>query len=373
MKKQSDGRYRSKIVVGHDENNIAITKYISARSKAEFEKKKAAYKRQAENGMFEVDDSVFSVYAKTWLTEYKKPRLSPSSIDNYSIALDKDILPVFGKRMIRSIRTTDIQAFINSFEGYSATKIRTILAVFRGVFKLACANGLIDQNPAAYVFIPTASKPAEKRALTTAERKRIEKVFTADNGEFMACLYYLGCRQGEARGLQWGDFDWKKNTVHIQRDIDNHNKSQVGALKTESSNRYVPVPKPLRDILYPKRKEPDEFVFCGKNKKPWGKSVTERTWCKLCLLAGFATKPDGKYRASDPRSVCKPTITPHILRHNYISMCYENGFDVFTTMRLVGHKNYKTTMDIYTHLGKDKLKKVGKDVELMFDKKNKTE
>lgn len=41
-----------------------------------------------------------------------------------------------------------------------------------------------------------------------------------EHGLFLAVLYYLGLRRGEALGLQWGDFDFDEDLVHIQRDID---------------------------------------------------------------------------------------------------------------------------------------------------------
>jgi site-specific recombinase XerD len=43
-------------------------------------------------------------------------------------------------------------------------------------------------------------------------------------------------------------------------------------------------------------------------------------------------------------------ITPHALRHNYITMCWEAGVDVYTTSKIVGHARIETTLRIYTHL-----------------------
>ena len=33
----------------------------------------------------------------------------------------------------------------------------------------------------------------------------------------------------------------------------------------------------------------------------------------------------------------RPIITPHAMRHNYATMCWEAGIDAYTTMRLMGH------------------------------------
>lgn len=72
----------------------------------------------------------------------------------------------------------------------------------------------------------------------------------------------MGLRPGEARGLQWGDIDWKKNTVHIQRDVDYKDGGKVGDVKTQKSNRTVPLPEALRAILGPYRGMPD-YLSCA--------------------------------------------------------------------------------------------------------------
>ena len=45
----------------------------------------------------------------------------------------------------------------------------------------------------------------------------------------------------------------------------------------------------------------------------------------------------------------KPTLTPHYFRHNYVTMLYEAGVDPLIAMKIVGHADYQTTANIYTH------------------------
>lgn len=49
----------------------------------------------------------------------------------------------------------------------------------------------------------------------------------------------------------------------------------------------------------------------------------------------------------------KPTLTPHFLRHNYVTLLYEAGVDPLIAMKIVGHTDYKTTANIYAHVGGD--------------------
>jgi integrase len=223
-----------------------------------------------------------------------------------------------------------------------------------------------------FVTKPAAAQPAEKRALSPDERARIERV-AADHphGAYLAAMYYLGCRPGEARGLQWGDFDWDSCVVHIQRDIDYKAGAVAGDLKTKKSVRRVPVPDALAQILKPLRGPAEAFLFQGEiSGAPLSKTTAERIWVELMLACDMVDPiPEDapkKYRPTDVRSLYDPIITPHVLRHNYITMCWESGIDVYTTMKLVGHASIKTTMDIYTHLSEAQLEKAGVLVAAMF-------
>ena len=84
--------------------------------------------------------------------------------------------------------------------------------------------------------------------------------------------------------------------------------------------------------------------------------------------AGLATASpdDGKFEKYDPRHKLRPMITPHALRHNYITMCWENGFDPYETMKLVGHASITTTMNIYTHLSEAQMAKTAAKLDDMF-------
>ena len=85
---------------------------------------------------------------------------------------------------------------------------------------------------------------------------------TFDDGLYLAVLYYLGLRRGEALGLQWGDLDFDEDLVHVQRDIDFcGSTARDGDLKTDAADRYVPIPGELRAMLTKMRGFPQQYVF----------------------------------------------------------------------------------------------------------------
>lgn len=369
-KKQSSGLYRTKVKIGVDAAGKDIVKWVSGKTKKELEEAKQEVIRHFVEGDGMEEDQLFGLYAQTWF-KAKTAGLSASSTESYRTALNKDILPVFGKRNMRAIKPSELQEFLAGFAGMSASKITMIKATLHGVFEAACVDRILKDNPMDHVKKPAHAEAKEKRALTEDERSRIRQVAeTHEHGAYLAAMYYLGARPGEIRGLQWGDFDWIEGYVYIQRDIDYKDGGKAGELKTRQSRRRVPVPPQLRDILMPKREMPNMFVFRGENSgDPLAKTTAERIWVELMLACGMVrpVEPgENRFRSNDIRSRYAPLITPHMMRHNYVTMCWEAGFDVYVTQKLVGHKSIKTTMDVYTHMSNRQLEKAKAQVENMF-------
>ncbi|MBO7669697.1 MAG: tyrosine-type recombinase/integrase, partial [Oscillospiraceae bacterium] len=351
-KRQKSGLYRSHVKIGVDANGKPILKYISGRTKAELERARREVVARYITGDAPVGDQVFGAYARKWFAALKSSGLSASSVESYRTALNRDILPVLGDINLRAIRVSDLQAIMAAQAGKSATKITCVRAALRRILDAACADRIISTNPMDHITTPKAAPPAEKRALTEDERAALMRVCRShEKGAYLAAMYYLGARPGEVRGLQWGDVDFDALTVRVRRDIDYHAGGTVGALKNRRSYRTVPMPEALAEILRPLRGLPGAWCFPGEKGGPLPKDSAERLWVDLMIAAGMAhpARPNG-YAAWDVRSSWAPDITPHALRHNYITMCWEAGLDPYTTMRLVGHSSIKTTMDIYTHL-----------------------
>ena len=223
----------------------------------------------------------------------------------------------------------------------------------------------IDSN-----LIPYAD-PEEFSRIVEDERARLRQLFaTHPDGLYLAVMYYTGMRPGEVRGLQWGDIDWDANLLHVVRDIDYAAGGAVGGLKTEKSQRYIPVADALRALLYPARQAPAAFVFPGRDGKPLAQVTAARMWIRLMAAAGFAEEiPDDEktcYGSGDIRGQYRPTITPHAMRHNFITMCWEQGVDIVLTMRMVGHTDSETTRNIYTHLSAAQMESARAQLDSIF-------
>lgn len=363
--------YRSKVKIGVDAQGKDIVKYIQGYTRAELDQARKAVIARYITGEAPEADRLFGDYATEWFRVRKEPFISASSRESYRTALNKHLFPVLGNRMLRAITSLELQELLNTYAGKSKSLITSILATLRGVYGAALADRIVTRDPTARLVRPPVTPTADKPALTPEQRAALAAACaTEPMGHYLALLYYLGCRPGEARGLQWQDVDWDRDLIHIARDIDYKASGQPGTLKNAASDRYVPVPAPLRAILQPLRGLPDTYIAHapGGPDRPLSKSSADRLWVNLMAAAGLATAApdDGKFEKYDPRHKLRALITPHTLRHNYITMCWEHGLDPYETMKLVGHASITTTMNIYTHLSDAQMAKTAAKLDDMF-------
>ena len=363
--------YRSKVKIGVDAAGKPINKWIQGRTRAELAEARQAVIARYITGEALGDDRLFGDYASEWFRIRKEPFVSASTRNNYRTTLNRHLFPAFAERNLRAIRPAELQAFVNTYAGQSKSQITNIIGTLQAIFAAAHQDGLVRANPAEDLRRPKAKPAEERRALTQDERRRIEALFTThEHGLYLATMYYTGMRPGEVRGLQWGDIDWTANLIHVQRDIDYAACAQVGELKTAASERFVPLAAPLRDLLLPARQLPTAFLFPGKDGAPLASVTARRMWLSLMAAAGLADPIPADeptcYGHGDIRSQYRARITPHALRHNFITMCWESGMDIMLTMKLVGHTDYETTRNIYTHLSRRHLDAAQRQLDAMF-------
>lgn len=347
-KKTPSGKYRGRVQICVDKDGKPISKYVSAKTRRELEQKKEYIRHHYVDGHPIREDLPFYQYAEEWYTLKKEPFISDASRSAYRTMFNKHLLPAFGLRHLRAISAGEIQAFINSFADSSKSQITLAVGTVKALFASAYAEGIIERDPSVSIIRPKAKKKTERRALTDQETENVlHTIQNHEHGLFLAVLYYLGLRRGEALGLQWGDFDFDEDLVHIQRDIDYvGSTAHDGALKTAAANRYIPIPQELRAMLSNVRGFPQQYVFHTEEGQPWPQSSFKRIWLSLmeasyCVEEREVTK--ATKRKNDIIKQLKPTLTPHYFRHNYATLLFEAGVEPLIAMKILGHTDYQTT------------------------------
>ena len=187
---------------------------------------------------------------------------------------------------------------------------------------------------------------------------------------FVMIGLYSGLRREEILALQWDCvfLDGKVPYISVRRAWrSEHNRPVVSTeLKTKAAKRDVPIPKCLADCLRAeKEKAVSEYVIADSNGEPLAYSQFQRIWNYIKIRS---TKERTIYRYVNGQAIKKQfkpelgqkcvnrdhitycldfDVTPHLLRHTYITNLIHAGVDPKTVQYLAGHENSKITMDIY--------------------------
>lgn len=315
MKKRKDGRYCLKKTI----NGKAV--FIYGNTEREVYKKLD----ELENKNFE-KAKTYGDYASAW-ANLKKEQVGFRTFKTYESALER-LSPVFETPM-EKLACIDIQRIINRThnEGLSKSILLKVKSVNSMVIDYAIGEGERILNFSDSLTIPKNAKQEIREALTEKEISVVEESWNVKYGLYAYFLLYTGLRRGEALALQWKDIDFKSKEIHVTKAAEfKVNAPTIKETKTKNSVRIVPLLDCLAEKLVPGK--PDEYVFGGV--KPYTSTMSNKRWKAYQRASGL-------------------TVTQHQLRHTYATMLCKVNVSVKDAQKLLGHADFKTTMNIYTH------------------------
>jgi len=148
-------------------------------------------------------------------------------------------------------------------------------------------------------------------------------------------------------------------------------------VKSSTARRKIPMPLPLQKCLKDlqssrlqnknKRLSASPYVVCNQT----GGAVSATGFRKMWDVIRIRTVRDG-LKLGDKIPKHKVTVsldfhvTPHQLRHTYITELIMAGADIKTVQYLAGHATVQLTLNIYTHLMANKPEDTMQAVALAF-------
>jgi integrase len=166
----------------------------------------------------------------------------------------------------------------------------------------------------------------------------------------VAMLGAAGLRVGELCALDWADVDFA------------HTRISVRDAKTPAGVRQVQMSPWLRDELLSYRQSLGSVsakapVFPTRTGKRRNKDNV-----RARVLAPTVRRANASREAAGGLPL-PPGVTPHALRHTFISFLLEAGASPRYVMAQVGHTDPKTTLRIYAHLLKRDRSGVGRALD----------
>ena len=370
LKKRADGRYSRQVYLGLDGDGRRQYKTVYGASLKEVDDRALDVKLQMKKG---IDPTAGSDLFKDWSAVWISMKSGSVSVGHYK-GLEGKVNywnDRIGGMAIGKIRPADIQAVIqklaekNPKTGRPTAKktLRDFKNVAEQVFSLAIENRVIDFNPAQYAKIPAKAPREKRRALTEEEQQWI--VDTPHRAQRAAMIMmYSGLRRGELIPLQWRDIDLAQGTISVNKSVEiiGGKPVQKPGGKTACSHRVIDIPNRLILFLEGEKgnASPFDLVCTSDDGTMLSESAFRRMWESYLTDLNFKYGNRMDKKGNLARSKCNPNgiehtiphFTAHWLRHTFATMLYLAGVDVLTARDQLGHKDIKTTLEIYTHLDK---------------------
>ncbi|WP_420537839.1 tyrosine-type recombinase/integrase [Ligilactobacillus salivarius] len=120
--------------------------------------------------------------------------------------------------------------------------------------------------------------------------------------------------------------------------------------KTKASNRTIALDKEtIQELKHWKQIQAKELLKRGYNAMNKKQLVFSNRYNSY-----FDKKTINRKLKACSKACNLPTITPHGLRHTHATLLFESGASIKQVQTRLGHRDASITMDIYTHITKDK-------------------
>lgn len=353
--KRKDGRFEGRIPFGRDDNGNLKYRYLYSRNLTELKEKMIYAYTTSEKYSPVVCGKTLHELSLEWLGSAKL-RVKKSSYFCYEKIVTKHIIPYFKQIKYTELNTPKINTFIeyllkngraNGKGGLSSKTVHDIIVAIRSVAKYAEQEyGL--RNPLHNISMPKIEKKGIP-VLNKVERKQLQNHLMNNlNNTNLGILLtmYSGMRIGEICALKWSDIDLQSGIIRISKTVQRINdkignsktKIIVGSPKSRTSEREIPIPNFLVNILNERRQNENNYILSGTHKLIEPRTMQNRfkSVLKKCGIRN---------------------VNFHLLRHTYATVCIENGFDAKTVSELLGHASVNITLNRYVHSSLDMKKK----------------
>lgn len=355
IRKRRDGRWEARIISEYDLYGKAKYRSFYGKTYLEAKEKRNDYIKKCSGPQY--DSPTYQ--AKTTVRQimygwvnFRKDSVKESTFAHYMNLIERHILPVLGNIYVSALTTETINNFLKQqlnsgrVDGKGGLSPKTVSDI-RSVLLLGLEYACQQQYTCSIktkIFSPKTCKTS-KKILTRIEQSKLEEFLYQHpdpvNLGILTALY-SGMRIGELCALQWGDIHSSEGIMHINKTIiriqnveqndENGKKTRIliNRPKTESSNRFVPLPAFILEVLEKYRQKTDAFLITG-TKYPMEPRVYLNKYKQILKKAGLNS------------------FTFHSLRHTFATRCVETGFDTKSLSEILGHTNVSTTLQNYVH------------------------
>lgn len=326
---------------------------------------------QIKNNTYRRDTPTVQEYCQKWLL-MQSAHVRATTLIDYTSKVKTHIVQPLGDLRMGDVTADDIRTALIPTASRSASVYKSVVVIMKCIFQSAKESRIIDEDPTAFLNSKGGGNPPKERVPLTDSQ--VEKLLETTKGlppyVFVMLGIFAGLRREEILALKWDsvylDCDSPFLTVRRAWHTEHNRPVILTELKTTAAHRDVPIPSRLAECLREaKEVSGSDFVVANKDGEPLSYTQFKRLWQYIVTRTAadrtYYKYEDGRREEHTIHPVLGETaahngnvvysldfkVTPHMLRHTYITNLIHASVDPKTVQYLAGHENSKITMDIY--------------------------
>ncbi len=310
-----------------------------------------------------------------------KRGLKGNTYQNYCYMYRTFVGPELGKYRIAALKRSDLKAFYNSLVDEKNLKIATvdnIHTVLHQILTIAVEDGYMRMNISDNLLKELKQShnmgSSHRRALTVPEQELFMDFLRKEDTPYhhwypiFAVMLNTGMRVGEITGLRWEDIDMDKGMINVNHTLVYYNHAENGCYfsihtpKTKAGERTIPMLDEVKGAFVEEKRYQDfnrmkcsaivdgytDFIFINR----FG-NVQHQGTLNKALRRIIRDCNDAQLMKGGSNPVLLPRFSCHSLRHTFTTRLVEAGVNLKVIQDTLGHKDFSTTMDIYTDVTRE--------------------
>ena len=327
--------YRTRI---EDADGKRVALY--ARTPEELYDKEMEALEQVGHARFHRKSPTVAEYCEKWLL-MQSVHVRQTTLTDYTSKVRRHIIKELGEMRMADVTLDDIQLALVPVSKKSASVYKSVVILYKSIFRAAKESHVIEVNPTLHLNAKGGGIPQEDRQALTDEQ--VEQLLDAIRDlppyVFVMIGLYAGLRREEILALQWDsvylDAEAPYLTVRRAWHTEHNRPVILTELKTKAAERNIPLPTRLAECLREAKKTARPRV---------AKKLVDGKYVKYILYPQLGEKARNNGHCVYSLDF---EVTPHQLRHTYITNLIHSSVDPKTVQYLAGHESSKITMDIY--------------------------
>lgn len=273
-----------------------------------------------------------------------------------------------GSKRIDSVKLSDAKEWVARMHesGYAYKTISNYKRALKAAFYTALNDDMIRKNPFDFDIKTVLTDDTTPKVILTREQEETLVAFAQSDSVYrkyadeIIILLNTGLRISELCGLTVSDIDFENQKINVDHQLlrDTEIGYYINRPKTKKGIRQIPmlaggkaygafqrVIENRADIDSIEIDGYKDFLFL--NRKGYPKVACDYK----DMLNGLVKKYNKKHTPSLPH------ISPHSLRHTFCSRMANAGMNPKALQYIMGHSNISMTLDYYTHVSIDDIKK----------------